>query len=155
MSSKESLEKKKAYQKKWFKEHIHQKDFYERKRAYLKKWFEEHPWKHKEYDDRKYQKNRDEIIRRVVAHKNIKIQEYRLRILKAKGEKCELCGLKVEEASPEVFELHHINPEDSTKGREWLKESFDLNKVLLVCANCHRMIHKNSVLAKDLPEEFA
>lgn len=62
-----------------------------------------------------------------------------------KGGKCMICGGRFH---PAVFDFHHMDPtkKDFTFGKlkkhkfsEDIKE--ELDKCILVCANCHRVIH--------------
>jgi len=62
-----------------------------------------------------------------------------------KGGKCEICGYN---KCIDALEFHHINPEEkdfgiASKGyvRSWEKVKKELDKCMLVCANCHREIH--------------
>lgn len=61
-----------------------------------------------------------------------------------KGGKCELYGYK---KCKQALEFHHLeNDKDfgiSSKGytRSWKKVKKEINKCVLVCANCHREIH--------------
>ena len=70
--------------------------------------------------------------------KNIK-----MKMVEYKGGKCEICGYN---KCIEALEFHHLNPEEKdftisggTKGFNSLKP--ELDKCILVCANCHREIH--------------
>jgi len=56
-------------------------------------------------------------------------------MINAKGGKCELCGYN---GSFSALQFHHMKPEE--KEGKWIKES-DLDNMILVCANCHRIIH--------------
>lgn len=62
-----------------------------------------------------------------------------------KGGKCEICGY---DKCIDALEFHHINPEEkdfgiSKKGytRSWEKVKEEVDKCMLLCANCHREIH--------------
>ena len=63
------------------------------------------------------------------------------------GNKCTKCDLAIEKSHYSVFEFHHKNP--LTKDYDWNKLRLrpiddihrELNKCILVCANCHRLIH--------------
>lgn len=61
-----------------------------------------------------------------------------------KGGKCEICGYN---KCIEALEFHHINNDKdfgiSAKGytRSFKKIKEELDKCILVCANCHRELH--------------
>ena len=70
--------------------------------------------------------------------KNVK-----MKMVEYKGGKCEICGYN---KCIEALEFHHINPKEKdfnisggTKSFNSLKS--ELDKCILVCANCHREIH--------------
>ena len=66
------------------------------------------------------------------------------RALEYKGNKCSVCGY---DKCSQALEFHHTDP--STKELEiscnknpaWSKLQAELDKCILVCANCHREIH--------------
>lgn len=65
-----------------------------------------------------------------------------------KGGKCEICGYN---KCIEAFDFHHINPKEKDftiahlRWTSWLKNkdkiTSELNKCMLLCANCHREMH--------------
>jgi hypothetical protein len=62
-----------------------------------------------------------------------------------KGGKCELCGYS---KCVSALEFHHRDPDKkdfgiSTSGctRSWEETKQELDKCVIVCANCHREIH--------------
>ena len=62
-----------------------------------------------------------------------------------KGEKCSICGYNKYIGA---LEFHHLNPNKKDFGigqkgctRCWEKVKEELDKCILVCANCHREIH--------------
>lgn len=66
-----------------------------------------------------------------------------MKMVEYKGGKCEICGYN---KCIEALEFHHINPKEKdfsisggTKSFNTLKP--ELDKCILVCANCHREIH--------------
>ena len=80
----------------------------------------------------------------------IKVQKRRLKVkqmsIEYKGGKCEKCGYNKCIAA---LEFHHLNPEEKDFGigskgytRSWEKVKEELDKCILVCANCHREIHE-------------
>lgn len=62
-----------------------------------------------------------------------------------KGGKCSFCGYS---KCVGALEFHHLNPEEkefgiSAKGytRSWETIKAELDKCIILCANCHREIH--------------
>lgn len=91
-------------------------------------------------------------------------KQQRLRGLKRKyevvlsrGGKCEICGYN---KNITALEFHHKNPDEkefqldmrhfSNNSLEKLQE--ELDKCILVCANCHREIHNKDLIMTDIPE---
>jgi predicted HNH restriction endonuclease len=84
------------------------------------------------------------------AKYNIEVVKKRRRRLKEmavalKGNKCEVCGYH---RYIGALDFHHVNEETkefdlSTRGltRSWNKIKAEIDKCVLVCANCHREIH--------------
>ena len=73
-----------------------------------------------------------------------------------KGSKCMVCGYN---RCIEALEFHHNNSTEkdfsiSEKGytRSWAKVKEELDKCMLLCANCHREIHAQQA---QLPRETA
>jgi len=68
----------------------------------------------------------------------------KLKAIKYLGNKCKLCGYN---KCIQALEFHHINPNEkefkpSNMGTyKWDKVKIELNKCILLCANCHREIH--------------
>ena len=90
---------------------------------------------------RKYSDRRQYMIRAV--HKRRK--KVRLMAVEYKGGKCERCGYA---RCIEALEFHHQDPTQkdfsiSEKGytRSWVRVREELDKCIMVCANCHREIH--------------
>jgi len=64
-----------------------------------------------------------------------------------KGSKCEICGY---DKCGSALEFHHKTPNVkdfgiSAKGytRSWQRVKHELDKCVLVCANCHRELHES------------
>ena len=77
-----------------------------------------------------------------VQKRRIKVKE---KAIEYKGGKCERCGY---DKCSEALEFHHPNPDSkdfgiSQKGYcwSWAKIKIELDKCILLCANCHREIH--------------
>lgn len=73
------------------------------------------------------------------------------------GEKCSVCGYNKCNAA---LELHHLDPsqKDFTLSdnvcRAWEKVKIELQKTILVCANCHREIHAGLVDGSTLISSY-
>lgn len=66
-----------------------------------------------------------------------------------KGSKCQCCGY---DKCMQALEFHHIDPTQKDFGlgakgytRSWDKNKEELDKCVMVCANCHREIHYNII----------
>lgn len=66
-------------------------------------------------------------------------------LVEYKGGKCEICGY---DKCISALEFHHLNPDEKDFGigakgytRSVEKNKEEVNKCILVCANCHREIH--------------
>jgi len=103
----------------------------ERKRLYDQKW-------NKEF----YRRNRKQEIKRVAKRKaelRAWLDEYRSSL------SCEKCG----ENHPACLDFHHKDASKkdfsiaNIKGMGWGKERvlLEIQKCVIVCANCHRKIH--------------
>jgi predicted HNH restriction endonuclease len=92
-------------------------------------------------DTRTYNERREYLISAVRKRR----QKIRQMAIAAKGGKCEKCGY---DKCMEALEFHHLNGSDknfglSEKGyaRAWKKVEKELEKSVLLYANCHREIH--------------
>ena len=70
---------------------------------------------------------------------------FKLKALEYKGNKCETCSY---DKCIQALEFHHVDPSKkyfsiAEKGyrRSWADVILELDKTILVCANCHREIH--------------
>jgi len=90
-------------------------------------------------DKRTYADRREELIR-AVAKRRRKIKTL---AIEYKGGQCQICGYKKYQGA---LDLHHINGSkefgiaDKGYTRSWGKVKAELDKCILVCANCHREI---------------
>lgn len=72
-------------------------------------------------------------------------QQRKQRIVYAMGGQCALCGYN---KNIQALEMHHINPDEKeftfSKTQEyhnWEELSKEMQKCVLLCANCHREVH--------------
>ena len=95
-------------------------------------------------EKRKY-KDRAECIINAVSKRRKKLKEMSLEY---KGGKCCICGYNT---CKSALEFHHTEDNKefgiSAKGftRSWEKLKAELDKCILVCANCHRKINENYI----------
>lgn len=75
---------------------------------------------------------------------NERRRDIKRKAIEYKGGRCEHCGL---EDIPAVFEFHHLDPLEKEisiskmGGRKWASVKIELDKCVLLCANCHRKVH--------------
>lgn len=91
----------------------------------------------------KYKKENIKDIKQVLKRRDKSKKE----VILSKGGECEICGFKYNGENAVCFDFHHINPKEKkynpSTALRLSKEERDeeLSKCLLVCANCHRLIH--------------
>jgi len=103
-------------------------------------------------DKRKYA-DRAKYLIRAVAKRRKKIREM---AIEYKGGKCVLCGY---DRCSQALEFHHVGNTGkdfgiSDKGytRSWERVKKEIDKCILICANCHRELHAG---IKQLPKEIS
>ena len=92
-------------------------------------------------EKRTYQQRREYIIKAVQRRR----EKVRQMAVEYKGGGCEICGY---DRCIEALEFHHLDPAKkefgiSSKGyaRSWEKVKNEIEKCILLCANCHREYH--------------
>ena len=73
----------------------------------------------------------------------IKNQKRKLKAVEYKGGKCKICGY---DKNISALEFHHLNPNEkdfTISGTKcgWNDLQKELDKCIMICANCHRAIH--------------
>ena len=73
-------------------------------------------------------------------------------MIKYKGGKCEICGYN---KNISALEFHHINPKEkaftvSDTRHSWNEAQKELDKCILLCANCHRELHNPQSTPQNL-----
>lgn len=93
-------------------------------------------------DTRKYA-DRAEYLKKAVADRRRKLKEM---AIVYGGGKCQICGYK---KSKSALSFHHKDPSQKDFGlsvrgltRSWEKVKRELDKCILVCANCHMELHE-------------
>jgi 5-methylcytosine-specific restriction endonuclease McrA len=102
-------------------------------------------------EKRKYA-DRAEYIKMAVSKRRSKIKDMAIIY---KGGKCTLCGYS---KCKDALEFHHKNDKNKKFGiskdgltRSWERVRNEIEKCILVCANCHRELHSN---IRSLPKKF-
>lgn len=100
----------------------------------------------KKYIDKRTYKDRAQYNIQAVAKRRKKIKAM---AIEYKGGKCNICGY---DKYIGALDFHHLDEGSkrfglSTKGltRSWDKTKAEVDKCILVCANCHREIHAGLV----------
>lgn len=70
------------------------------------------------------------------------------------GSRCEMCGLEFNGENAAVFDFHHRDPREKKHnfgGKCLTLESAkpELDKCVLLCSNCHRMLHSEYIVLED------
>lgn len=101
-------------------------------------------------------------LRKILANKNrklneeerkrvnyVKVKTFRKRnkerAIEYKGGKCEICGYS---KCNSALEFHHVDPKQKdfhiskNMNKSWDKIKNEIEKCILVCANCHRELHE-------------
>jgi 5-methylcytosine-specific restriction endonuclease McrA len=92
--------------------------------------------------DKRTYADRAEYMRKAVKKRREKLRRM---AREYKGGKCMICGYKRYQGA---LDFHHLDPKKKAFGisvrgltRSWEKIQAEIEKCILVCANCHREIH--------------
>ena len=108
---------------------------------YNRNRYKENKEKLLEYQKEYRQKNRDTITLKSRNKRRARLEE----AVELLGGKCSKCNLVFD---PVCYDFHHVNPseKDLTIGENMLisktKLFNEIKKCVLLCANCHRLTHK-------------
>jgi hypothetical protein len=104
-------------------------------------------------DNRHYSDRREYLIEAVRKRR----KKVRQMAIDHKGGRCQICGY---ERCPEALEFHHLDETGkdfgiSDKGytRSWSRIKQEIEKCLLLCANCHREVHSGLQLPREIVVE--
>jgi len=99
----------------------------------------------KKVETRKYS-DRREYIAKATAMRRLRLKK---KMVDLRGGKCQICGYS---RCLIALDFHHIDESTKEFGlpqrdltKSWVKILVELNKCVLVCANCHREIHAGLV----------
>lgn len=86
--------------------------------------------------------DRREYLKRAVSERRKKLRQM---AREYKGGKCVICGYN---KCSDALEFHHLDPKKKDFGlsvrgltRSWKKIKKEIEKCVLICANCHREVH--------------
>src|SRR5215211_263348 len=96
-------------------------------------------------EKRTYQERRAYLLKAVQRRR----EKVRLTAVEYKGGRCQVCGYN---KCIEALEFHHLDPTQkdfgiSHKGytRSWAKVKEEVDKCILLCANCYREVHSGKL----------
>lgn len=93
-----------------------------------------------------YAEGKPTVKTRVLRQRSTRLtDEAKRRYLDEHGElRCQICGINFEEVYGKIgegyIETHHRDPVSQMDGEQFV----DVDGVVLLCANCHRMVHRKS-----------
>lgn len=76
-------------------------------------------------------------------------KQRKIKLLKLKGGCCIVCGFN---KSKSALDFHHLDPSKKdpdivlTKNMGWDKLITEVNKCVILCSNCHRMVHAGEII---------
>lgn len=92
--------------------------------------------------DKRTYRQRAEYLKIAVAKRRKRL---RAKAVEYKGGKCQICSYNT---CIEALDFHHINPKTKSFGisasgitRAWHKVKSEIDKCVMICANCHREVH--------------
>lgn len=95
-----------------------------------------------------------------MSYENVKNFRIRLkeRATYVLGSKCQLCGYN---KCIQALDFHHVNPEEKgldfkrNANRSWSSTRNEIQKCILLCANCHREVHAGLIDLESLQPSFS
>jgi hypothetical protein len=115
-----------------------------KRKEYRKTYELKHPERVKESDKRYKDKHKDILRTKASTWQKKKDRINKIRAIEYLGGQCTDCGGKF---PPYVYDFHHLDPTIKDKtiaqiiGRVWEKIVPELDKCVLLCANCHKIRH--------------
>lgn len=117
-----------------------------KRKEYNDRYKQKHPERVKE-QDRKYKEKNKEVLKiKSSKWQKEKGRKNKLKAIEYKGNVCFDCGNTFPQC---CYDFHHINPNEKDftisriNGRTFENIKPELDKCILLCANCHRIRHFN------------
>jgi hypothetical protein len=157
----------------------HKEEILESRKDYIKKYMEENRdkinRKSQEYKKANKEKVKESAKRYRIEHQE-ELKKYRechpkiveknrnnrlknkIEAIQLLGDKCFICGISYNGNNSSIFDFHHKDPKEKENDLSKLftsptlsdKAIKELNKCVLLCANCHRLIHHKQINIKIL-----
>ena len=153
-----NIEDRRRYAKEYADSHPE----YREKRALRNKlWREKNKESIREKRRQKYLESKEknkQIAKNYYENNKEKQKEYHLdrahkskvEAIKLKGGKCSMCGVSYNGENASIFDFHHVNSEEKEFNPKRLinnglteRALKELDKCILVCSNCHRLLHNS------------
>jgi len=103
-----------------------------------KRWELRHPEKAKESKRRcaynYYKTHRGTMVKKKTDYRN----DRKTVVTKLLGGKCTKCGY---DRCISALDVHHLDFKEKEYREDYLRKDYDLSKIVLLCANCHREEH--------------
>ena len=83
---------------------------------------------------------------KVIANRK-RIQANKHKAILYKGSKCARCSIEYDTHNACIFDFHHLDPKGKDfnpgekMGLSWNNIKTEIDKCVLLCANCHRLTH--------------
>jgi len=109
-----------------------------------KKYYKNYNFLHREEQKQYYQDRKEYYIK----WGRERLRKIKIKYIKMLGGKCSMCKLKLLSSNENacIFDFHHEKPISKPANKRLGTENssnknFDITKVILLCANCHRLKH--------------
>ena len=129
-----------TYSKQWLLLSLEEKVI--KRKEYNDRYKQKHTERIKEQDERYRIRHREQINISKRNWQKVKGRQNKLRAIEYLGGHCTDCGNKF---PPYVYDFHHLDPTikeysvTRLMGRKWEGIVPELDKCILLCANCHRI----------------
>lgn len=118
--------------------------------AYMYLYQREHPeYAEKARERSRKQRQNPEYQEWEKEYRAKKYIERKAFILSHFGNKCKYCGIEYNGNNASIFDFHHLDPNEkeiSISGTKDINKIIcELKKGILVCSNCHRLLHHEGI----------
>lgn len=92
---------------------------------------------------------KEQNILKYAEYHRLRKQSIKDKLVKYKGDCCQVCKKQYHNS---VYDFHHLDPSvkearvSQLSGSSFKKAKEEVDKCILVCANCHRLIHAKEII---------